>query len=130
MAHDAKKASIVLMGKSDSLKKKSFIISNGTHTVCIEPMACEEDYDSMEELALVEQMSNKIESGMQSDQAPATKPKARKPKAATNTAEASLDDKIDLRQKQIQENEFKMLHIDISIKKIETNVCKCMYALA
>ena len=93
-------------------------------------MASEDEYDSMEELALVEQMSQKIESGMESDHAKTAKPKARKSKAATAVAvDAPLQDKIAVREKQIQENEVKMLHIDISIQKLQTNVCKCMYAL-
>lgn len=93
-------------------------------------MASEDDYDSMEELALVQNMSEKIESGMQSEQANAPKPKARKPKAVQAApVEASLEDKIAARDKLIQENEIKMLHIDISIQKYQTNVCKCMYAL-
>lgn len=94
-------------------------------------MASEDDYDSMEELALVQNMSEKIEGGMESEQAKAPKSKARKPKEphAAPPAEASLEDKIAAREKQIQENEIKMLHIDISIQKYQTNVCKCMYAL-
>ena len=93
-------------------------------------MASEEDYDSMEELALVEQMGQKIESGMQRENAQPTKPKARKPKPpAATTEEASLEDKIAVREKQIHENEVKMLHLDISIKKIQTNVSKCLFTL-
>lgn len=93
-------------------------------------MASEDEYDSMEELALVEQMGKKIENGMESEHAQTTKPKARKPRPpATTTADASLVDKVAVREKQIQENEVKMLHLDISIQKIQTNVCKCLYAL-
>ena len=93
-------------------------------------MASEEDYDSMEELALVQDMSQNIESGMQMDGAQAPKSKAPKPKAGrTMPAEASLEDKIAAREKQIQENEIKMLHIDISIQKTKTNMSKCMYTL-
>jgi len=94
-------------------------------------MASEDDYDSMEELALVQNMSEKIESGMESEKAMPPKSKARKSKAAhaAPPADASLEDKIAAREKQIQENKGKMLHLDICIKKYETNVCKCMYAL-
>lgn len=111
-------------------KKKSLIISNSARARSILAMASEDEYDSMEELALVEDMSKKLESGMQSDQAQASKPKASKPKAASATpVEVSLEDKIAAREKQIQENEIKMLHLDISIQKIQTNVSKCIYAL-
>jgi hypothetical protein len=117
--------------KRDIVKKNAHNIEPAAFSVksCV-TMASDEDYDSMEELALVQDMSQKIESGMQRDGAQAPKPKARKPKAGSaNPADLSLEDKIAAREKQIQENEIKMLHIEISIQKAKTNLSKIMFAL-
>ena len=85
----------MVQAETSGVKKKLLVISRRVRVrYSSRPMASEDDYDSMEELALVQNMSEKIESGMESEKAMPPKSKARKSKAAhaAPPAEASLED--------------------------------------